>query len=64
MIDILNDFMELENEDDDVDQEAMGSSQYIDDLFMQRETELYPICTKFSFLNFLVKLMHLKISNK
>ena len=64
MIDVLNDFMEPNNRDDDVDEEATGSNQYFDDLFTKIESELYPRCIKFSSLNFLVKLMHLKVSNK
>ena len=35
-----------------------------DDLFKEMEIELYPGCQKFSALNFLVKLMHLKVLNK
>ena len=64
MIDVLNDFLEPDNETDEVDEKATASAQYFDDLFTEIETELYPECTKFSSLNFLVKLMHLKVSNK
>ena len=67
MRDILNDFMEPDDEgnrDDGVDEEAMRSNQYFDDLFTKIESKLYPRCTKFSSLNFLVKLMYLKVSNK
>ena len=35
-----------------------------DDLFAKIETELYLGCQKFSLLNFLAKLMHLKVLNK
>ena len=63
MIDILNDFMELDNRDDDVDDGAMGSTQYFDDLFTKIESNLYPRCIKFSSLNFLKKLIRLKVSN-
>lgn len=34
------------------------------DMFKEMEVELYPGCQKFSALNFLVKLMHLKVLNK
>ena len=67
MKDILNDFMESDdggNGGDGVDERATGSNQYFNDLFTETKTELYPGCTKFSSLNFLVKLMHLKVTNK
>ena len=64
MIGILNDFMELDNGDDDVHKGAMRSAQYFDDLFTEIESELYQGCIKFPSLNFLVKLMHSKVSNK
>ena len=48
MIDVLNNFMEPENRDDDVDQGITGLAQYFDDLFTEIEMELYPKCTKFS----------------
>ena len=35
-----------------------------DDLFVEMKTELYPRCQTFSSLNFLAKLMHLKVLNK
>ena len=35
-----------------------------DDLFLEMEKELYPGCKSFHSLNFLVKLMHLKVLNK
>ena len=65
--DILNDFMEPDdrgNKSDGFDEGAMGSNQYFDDFFTKIEFKLYPGCTKFSSLNFFVKLMHLKVSNK
>ena len=46
-----------------VDEGVMGSNQYFDDLFTEIESELYPRYIKLSSLNFLVKLMHLKVSN-
>ena len=67
MKDILNDFMEPDdggNRGDSVDEGAMGSNQCFHDLFTKIESECYPRCTKFSSLNFLMKLMHLKVSNK
>ena len=35
-----------------------------DDLFVEMETKLYLGCQTFSSINFLVKLMHLKMLNK
>ena len=64
IIDVLNDFMEHDNGDVDVDKRAMASAQYFDDLFTKIETELYQGCTKFSSLNFSMKLMDLNVSNK
>ena len=64
MIDVLNDFMEPDNGDDDVNEGAMGSAQYFDNLFTKIELELNLGCIKFSYLNFWVKLMYLKVSNK
>ena len=55
MIDVLNNFMEPENRDDDVDQVITGLAQYFDDLFTNIEIKFYPWCTKFFSLNFLVK---------
>ena len=61
--DVLNDFMELDNGGNGVDEGTMRSNQYFDDLFTEIESELYPGCIKFSSLNFLVKLIYLKVSN-
>ena len=33
IIDLLNDFMESDNRDDNVDNETIGLAQYFDDLF-------------------------------
>ena len=64
IIDVLNDFIEPDNWGDDVDKGVIGLVQYLDCLFTEIESELYPGCIKLSSLNFLVKLMHLKVSNK
>lgn len=40
------------------------SSEQYDDLFEALKSELYPGVSSFSSLNFLVKLMHLKVMNK
>ena len=69
MIDVLNEFRELtigasEIKDDDVEQGTIGSGQYYDKSFRKMDIDLYPVYTKFSFLNCLVKLMHLKVLEK
>ena len=64
IINILNNFTEPDDGDDNVDERVTRSAQYFDNLFIEVESELYPRCIKFTFLNFLVKLMHLKVSNK
>ena len=67
---ILNDFKKHDDRvnggdrGDGDDEGATGLNQYFDDLFIEIETELYSGCTKFSSLNFLVKLMHLKVTYK
>ncbi|XP_062099771.1 zinc finger BED domain-containing protein RICESLEEPER 2-like [Humulus lupulus] len=64
MIDIIDDFILLENteEADEVNGSRMG--QYYDELFDDIEAELYPGCNWISSLNFLAKLMHLKFKGK
>ena len=64
MIYVLNDFTEPDYGGDDIDEGVLGSIQYFDDLFIEIKSELYPRCIKFYFLNFLVKVMLLKVSNK
>ena len=62
MFDVLDDII---NNDVEVDQATAETSniQY-DDLFKALNYELYPGVSSFSSLNFLVKLMHLKVLNK
>jgi len=43
--------------------EEMNTSNIFDDLMDEARNQLYPGCTKFSSLNFLVKLMHIKVLN-
>ena len=52
---------------DDEEGEPSGcqtSGEQYDDLFDSLKSELYPGVSSFSSLNFLVKLMHLKVMNK
>ncbi|KAL5542126.1 hypothetical protein UlMin_009836 [Ulmus minor] len=62
MFDVLDDIIS-----EDADEDAVGGSssndQY-DDLFAALRSELYHGVSSFSSLNFLVKLMHLKVLNK
>ncbi|KAL5579091.1 hypothetical protein UlMin_011533 [Ulmus minor] len=62
MFEVLEDII---SNDAEVDQLGSQSSnvQY-DDLFTALNSELYPGVSSFSSLNFLVKLMHLKVMNK
>ena len=54
--------------DDDIsmmpEHRRMDEDQKLDKLFKEVENELYPGCTKFSTLTFLVKLMHIKVLNR
>ena len=70
MLNVLEDVIgpthELPTEDEHPDTFKVEPSQreIYDDLFVEMEIELYPGCQKFSSLNFLAKLMHLKVLNK
>ncbi|KAL5565184.1 hypothetical protein UlMin_028348 [Ulmus minor] len=62
MFDVLDDIIS-----EDADEDAVGgpsSNDQYDDLFAALRSELYPGVSSFSSLNFLVKLMHLKVLNK
>ncbi|KAL5573309.1 hypothetical protein UlMin_022906 [Ulmus minor] len=62
MFDVLDDIIS-----EDADEDAIGgpsSNEQYDDLFAALRSELYPGVSSFSSLNFLVKLMHLKVLNK
>ena len=62
MFDVLGDISS-----DDVEWDLVGgqsSNEQYDNLFAALRSELYPGMSSFSSLNFLVKLMHLKVLNK
>ena len=64
LLDLTNE-MNFESGDADdrteeVDEEAMSYEEHFEEL----QSELWPGCTKMSSLNFLVKLMHLKVMHK
>ena len=64
LLDLANEMnFELEDTDDrteEVDEEAMSYEEHFGEL----QSELGPRCTKMFSLNFLVKLMHLKVMHK
>ena len=70
MIDIINDVIgEQDTNEEGVNEgisDGGGNSaeNQFDDLFQEVEAELYPGCTWLSSLNFLVKMMHMKVMNK
>ncbi|KAL5565406.1 hypothetical protein UlMin_028570 [Ulmus minor] len=62
MFDVLGDIISDDAEGDPVG--GQSSNEHYDDLFAALRSELYPGVSSFSALNFLVKLMHLKVLNK
>ncbi|XP_076945935.1 uncharacterized protein LOC143617181 [Bidens hawaiensis] len=70
MADVIEDVMnERREEDTNVDDRDSGSDSSdvrddFEELLKEAQSELYPGCTKFSSLDFLAKLMHIKVKNK
>jgi len=65
MDDVIEDVRgERMEEDTDVNEENPGTSDDFEALLEEVQAELYPGCTKFSSLDFLAKLMHIKVKNK
>ncbi|KAM6542647.1 hypothetical protein CsatB_007094 [Cannabis sativa] len=60
MIPIVDDFLQPSFEMDD----NLDANQWRDELFEEIEAELYPGCDWISSLNFLAKLLHLKVRGK
>ena len=70
MLNILNDLqvrsIEKELHEEDIEIEVpinvheSDNSNLFKDLLGEAYNQLYPSCTKYSFLNFLVRLMHIK----
>ncbi|KAL6327397.1 hypothetical protein AAG906_019710 [Vitis piasezkii] len=52
------------NSNESIGHEIGRNGKNIDYLFSEAHRELYPGCTKFSALSFLVKLMHIKVLNR
>ncbi|XP_060970000.1 uncharacterized protein LOC133037170 [Cannabis sativa] len=63
MIPILEDFFPSTTEAQGEDEQPTTNPQF-DDLFEEIEAELYPGCDWISSLNFLAKLLHLKVRGK
>ena len=65
---VLNDVAGINNENDMLDGVAIDiddkKCDEFNDLLFELQVGLYPRCTKYSSLNFLVKLMHLKVLHK
>ncbi|XP_060972508.1 uncharacterized protein LOC133038393 [Cannabis sativa] len=64
MIPILEDFFPPTTEDVQGEDEQPTTNPQFDDLFEEIEAELYPGCDWISSLNFLAKLLHLKVRGK
>ncbi|XP_060969955.1 uncharacterized protein LOC133037137 [Cannabis sativa] len=64
MIPILEDFFPSTTEDVQGEDEQPTTNPHFDDLFEKIEAELYPGCDWISSLNFLAKLLHLKVRGK
>ncbi|KAM6554839.1 hypothetical protein CsatB_015601 [Cannabis sativa] len=64
MIPILEDFFPPTTEDVQGEDEQPTTNPHFDDLFEEIEAELYPGCDWISSLNFLAKLLHLKVRGK
>ncbi|KAD2393564.1 hypothetical protein E3N88_40541 [Mikania micrantha] len=65
MFDALDDVIGEQNTyDENVNEYGDGLDTEFDALFKELNTELYPSCNWMSSLNFLAKLMHIKVINK
>ncbi|KAK9048205.1 hypothetical protein SSX86_032832, partial [Deinandra increscens subsp. villosa] len=62
MGDALEDLMQVDTniEEGNSDTQSSEAGDDFDDLLKELQSELYPGCTKFSSLDFLAKLMHIK----
>ncbi|XP_060959205.1 uncharacterized protein LOC133030469 [Cannabis sativa] len=64
MIPILEDFFPSTTEEPQGEDEQPTTNPQFDDLFEEIEAQLYPGCDWISSLNFLAKLLHLKVRGK
>ncbi|KAI3725457.1 hypothetical protein L1987_65245 [Smallanthus sonchifolius] len=66
MAGVIEDIMEEETNLDEGNSgtESSGVCDNFEDLLKEVQSELYPGCTNFSSLDFLAKLMHIKVKNK
>ena len=67
MFDAVHDILDhndVDGDDDSIDPNSESQSGQFDDLFSDLNTELWPGCTEYSSLSFVVTLMHFKVMNK
>lgn len=65
MFDVIDDVMaEQDTFEENRNEEGSGADPEFDALFEELNTEAYPGCTWMSSLNFLAKMMHIKVINK
>jgi hypothetical protein len=65
MFDAIDDIMAEQNtNEENIDEDETAEDPEFDALFKELNTELYPGCGWLSSLNFLAKLMHIKVMNK
>ncbi|XP_052627045.1 uncharacterized protein LOC128133587 [Lactuca sativa] len=65
MFDVIDDVMVEQNtNEENIDEEGRGIDLEFDDLFEELNTKLYPECSDMSALNFLAKLLHVKVINR
>ncbi|XP_023766938.1 uncharacterized protein LOC111915514 [Lactuca sativa] len=65
MFDVVHDVMAEQNtNEENIDEEGRGIDSTFDDLFEELNTKLYPECSDMSALNFLAKLLHIKVINR
>ncbi|KAK9074167.1 hypothetical protein SSX86_006764 [Deinandra increscens subsp. villosa] len=64
--DVIDEHMEEDTviDEGNLGTESSGVRDAFEDLLKEAQRELYPGCTKFSSLDFLAKLMHIKVKNK
>ncbi|CAI9265521.1 unnamed protein product [Lactuca saligna] len=65
MFDVIDDVMAEQNTNqENIDEEGRGIDPKFDDLFKELNTKLYPECSNMSTLNFLARLLHIKVINR
>ena len=65
MFDVIDDVLgERNTNEENIDEEGRGLDPEYDALFEELNTQLYPDCTWMSSLNFMAKLLHIKVNNR